>query len=159
MSKLEQASDEVINFINEIIMDLELDAFAHFRFFNLEKQKELIKVSKASKTTEYFAKTSDLITIFVNEKIWDKLEDKHRDLLVRNALNGISYDDEKGKMNVEQPNLLISSECYAKFGSDLVDAAEIVSHAFRQMKEEEKKKKEEAKAAKEKKQWTPNSQK
>ena len=50
MSRLEKASDEIIEFITNIIEEHELDAFAQFRFFELPKQKEVIKVSKASAT-------------------------------------------------------------------------------------------------------------
>lgn len=154
MAKLEKASDEIIEFITGIIEEHDLDAFATFRFFELPKQKELIKVSKASATTEYFAKASDMCTVFINPNIWNLLEETHRRLLVENALNGITYDDEKMKMNIEQPDLMISSECYAKYGKDLVDAAEIAANALRQLKEKEKAEKEAKKQKKEKK-WTP----
>ena len=160
MAKLEKAGDEIIEFITNIIEEHELDAFAQFRFFELPKQKEAIKVSKASATAEYFAKASDMVTVFINPKIWERLEDTHRKLLTENALNGVYFDEKEdgtGKLVVEQPNLAISSECYAKFGKDLVDAAEIASHALRQVKEEEKKAKEEKKAAKEKKKYNPNA--
>lgn len=156
MSKLEQASEDVIKFIEDIIVEGDYDAFASFRFFNCEKQKELVKVSKASATTEYFAKTTDLCTIFVNEKIWDRLDDRQRGLLVRNGLNGLYYDDEKGKLILEQPNLQISSECYLKFGAELVDAAAAVTMALKQIKDEEKKAKEEKQAKKKK--WTPEQE-
>jgi len=156
MAKLEQASEDVIKFIEDIIVEGDYDGFASFRFFNCERQKELVKVTKASATTEYFAKTTDLCTIFVNEKIWDKLEDRQRELLVKNALNGLYYDDEKGKLVLEQPNLSISSECYMKFGSELVDAATMVTMVLKQIKDDEKKLKEEKQAKK--KRWTPDQQ-
>lgn len=158
MAKLEKSSDEVIDFITEIIQEHDLDAFAQFRFFHLPKQKELIKVSKASATTEYFAKTSDMVTVFVNERIWDMIDERQRKLLTENALNGVYYDEKEdgsGKLVVEQPNLAISAECYAKYGKDLVDAAEIAVHALRQLKEKDKQEKEAKKAAKEKK-FNPN---
>lgn len=158
MAKLEKASDEIIEFITGIIQEHDLDAFAQFRFFELPKQKELIKVSKASATTEYFAKTSDMVTVFVNPKIWEMLDDKQRRLLTENTLNGVYFDEKEdgsGKLVVEQPNLAISAECYAKYGKDLVDAAEIAIHALRQIKEKEKQEKEAKKTAKEKK-FNPN---
>ena len=148
MAKLEKASDDIIQFIESIIRSHGLDTFATFRFFELPKQKELIKVTKANATSEYFAKASDMCTVFVNPRVWDRLEDKQRTLLTENALNGIHYDDEKSKLIIEQPNLMISSDCYAKFGSQLVDAAEIVVHTVQQIKEEDKKAKEDKKAAK-----------
>ena len=153
MAKLEKASDDIIEFITGIIESHALDSFATFRFFELPKQKELIKVTKANATSEYFAKTTDMCTIFVNPRIWDKLEDRQKTLLTENALNGVYYDekdDGSGKLVVDQPNLMISSDCYAKFGSDLVDAAEVAMHAFVQVKEEDKKAREAKKAEKKK---------
>lgn len=151
MAKIEKAREEVIDFIKEIIESHDLDAFATFRYFECEKQKEFIKVAKANATTEYFAQASDMCTIFVNPKIWDRLEDNHRKLLVENALNGVYFDEKEdgsGRMVVEQPNMLISSECYQKFGAELVDAAVIATYALKQIKEEEKRAKEEKKNAK-----------
>jgi hypothetical protein len=156
MAKIEKASEEICEFITNIIESHNLDNFAQFRFFELPKQKEAVKVAKASATAEYFAKADDMVTVFVNPKIWERLDDKQRELLTENALNGVYFDEKEdgtGKLAVEQPNLAISAECYAKFGKDLVDAAEIASHALRQLKEEEKAKK---LAAKEKK-FDPNA--
>lgn len=154
MAKLEKAGEDIIEFISNIISEYGLDSFATFRFFELPKQKETIVVKKASATTEYFAKASDMCTVFVNPKIWDLLEDKQKKLLTENALNGIYYDDEKGKLIVEQPNMAISSECFDKYGPELVNAVEIAIHALRQVKEEEKREKEAQKQAKQKKKFT-----
>lgn len=153
MSKLEKADNEICEFITKIIEENDLDAFAKFKFFELPKQKEAIKVSKASATTEYFAKVTDMVTVFVNPKIWDRLEEKQRRLLTENALQGVYYEEKEdgsGKLVVEQPNMMISSDCYAKFGSELVDACEIATHALKQIKEQEKQAREEKKAAKNK---------
>ncbi len=151
MAKLEKASEDIIEFITKIIIEHGLDAFATFRFFELPKQKEFIKVNKANATSEFFAKTSDLCTVFVNPRIWDRLDEQLRHMLVENALSGIHYEEKEngtGRLVVEQPNLLISSGCYAVFGKQLVDAAEIAYHAFEQIKEEDKKEKEAKKASK-----------
>lgn len=148
MAKLEKASDDIIEFIENIVMDHGIDHFAEFRFFELPKQKEAIRVARANATSEYFAKTSDMCTVFVNPKIWDRLDDEQKTLLVENALCGIYYDNDKGRLVVGQPNLMIASDCYTKFGAKLVDAAEIAMHALEQIKEEERKEKEEARAKK-----------
>lgn len=158
MSKnLELASEDITEVFTEIIQSHDLDAFAQFRIFET-KQKEFLKIARANKAVEFFSKTQDCVLAYVDRRIWDRLEDKQRRLLIENALAGLSYDDEKGKMNLEQPDLAISSGCYALFGKDLVDAAEIASHALRQIKEEEKAAKEAKKAEKagKGKKWTPD---
>lgn len=156
MAKITEASQGVQEFIQNVVMEMELDAFASFRYLSITNQKQLVKVAKASPTHEYFIRTSDVVLVYVNEKVWDMLDDKSRALLTRNALNGISWNDEKGKMNVEQPELLISQGCYEAYGVDLVNAAEAVAFALRQIKEQEK----EAKASKQSKnkKWTPDQE-
>ena len=154
MGKITEASKGVQDFINKVVMDMELDAFASFRTLSITKQKQLVKVAKATPTHEYFINKSDVVLVYVNEKVWDMLDDRNRELLTRNALNGISWNDDKGKLIVEQPELFISQGCYEAYGIDLVNAAEAVALALRQIKEQEK----EAKANKQskKKEWTPD---
>lgn len=158
MGKLTKASDDVIEFVNNIVMEYDLDAFASFKVLNISGRKNpLVKVSKASATSEYFIKASNCVIVYVNEEIWDMCDDKTRDLLVRNALNGIHYDDEKDKMSVEQPEMLISLGCYRKYGKDLVDAMEVTMIAREQLAEKEKEEKEAKRAAKaaKKDKWLP----
>ena len=147
MSKITKASDDVTNAIQEVVDKMGLTLYARFFALNISGQKQLVKVTKASPTTEYFSNTSDSIIVYINEEIYDMLEPKQRNMLIANALYGVDYDDEKDKLNVNQPELGISMQGYQQFGSDLVDAAEAVQLALQQLKE----RKEEEKAAKKKK--------
>ena len=147
MSKITKASDDVTNAIQEVVDKMGLTLYARFFALNISGQKQLVKVTKASPTTEYFSNTSDSIIVYINEEIYDMLEPKQRNMLIANALYGVDYDDEKDKLNVNQPELGISMQGYQQYGSDLVDAAESVQLALQQLKE----RKEEEKAAKKKK--------
>lgn len=147
MSKITKASDDVTNAIQEVVDKMGLTLYARFFALNISGQKQLVKVTKASPTTEYFSNTSDSIIVYINEEIYDMLEPKQRNMLIANALYGVDYDDEKDKLNVNQPELGISMQGYQQFGSDLVDAAEAVQLALQQLKE----RKEEEKGAKKKK--------
>lgn len=146
MPKITKASDDVTNAIQEVVDKMGLTLYARFFALNISGQKQLVKVTKASPTTEYFSNTSDSIIVYINEEIYDMLEPKQRSMLIANALYGVDYDDEKDKLNVNQPELGISMQGYQQFGSDLVDAAEAVQLALQQLKE----RKEEEKAAKKK---------
>lgn len=147
MAKITKASDDVTNTIQEVVDKMGLTLYARFFALNISGQKQLVKVTKASPTTEYFSNTSDSIIVYVNEEIYDMLEPKQRNMLIANALYGVDYDDEKDKLNVNQPELGISMQGYQQYGSDLVDAAESVQLALQQLKE----RKEEEKAAKKQK--------
>ncbi len=147
MSKITKASDDVTNAIQGVVDKMGLTLYARFFALNITGQKQLVKVTKASPTTEYFSNTSDSIIVYVNEEIYDMLEPKQRDMLIANALYGVDYDDEKDKLNVNQPELGISVQGYQQYGSELVNAAEAVQLALQQLKE----RKEEEKNAKKKK--------
>ena len=147
MSKISKASDDVTNAIQEVVDKMGLTLYARFFALNITGQKQLVKVTKASATTEYFSNTSDSIIVYINEEIYDMLEPKQREMLIANALYGVDYDDEKDRLNVNQPELGISVAGYQQYGSELVNAAESVQHALQQLKE----RKEEEKASKKKK--------
>lgn len=112
MAKISKASDDVINAIQGVVDKMGLTLYARFFALNITGQKQLVKVMKASPTTEYFSKTSDSIIVYVNEEIYDMLEPKQREMLIANALYGVDYDDEKDKLNVNQPELCISVAGY-----------------------------------------------
>ena len=147
MAKICKASDDVTNAIQGVVDKMGLTLYARFFALNITGQKQLVKVTKASPTTEYFSNTTDSIIVYVNEEIYGMLEPKQREMLIANALYGVDYDDEKDKLNVNQPELGISVQGYQQYGSELVNAAEAVQLALQQLK----KRKEEEKAAKKKK--------
>ena len=147
MAKICKASDDVTNAIQGVVDKMGLTLYARFFALNITGQKQLVKVTKASPTTEYFSNTTDSIIVYVNEEIYDMLEPRQREMLIANALYGVDYDDEKDKLNVNQPELGISVQGYQQYGSELVNAAEAVQLALQQLKV----RKEDEKAAKKKK--------
>lgn len=145
--KIIKASDDVIEFIEKIIDTTALKGYVEFRILNNESQKALVTASKASATTEYFARTSPCVIIYVNEELWYRLDDENlREMLVRDSIDGVSYDPEKDKLVVEKPQINISLGTWRKYGETLVKAAETVVMAVKQIEEEKK----EARAAKKK---------
>jgi hypothetical protein len=66
MAKITEASKGVQDFINKVVMDMELDAFASFRTLSITNQKQLVKAAKATPTHEYFINKSDVIHVYVN---------------------------------------------------------------------------------------------
>jgi hypothetical protein len=159
MSKLYETSDSIKEFIENIIgNETTLERYITWRILSNDKQKELIKVSKSSAVTEYFAKMRDSVIICVNEEVFDRLAPNsvndvdYRKLVIEDVLSTIEVieNDNTGTMKIQiaKPQICISSGCYQKYGEDLVHAAETASMAFDQIKEEEKRKKEEEKEKK-----------
>ncbi|MBP5724373.1 MAG: hypothetical protein J6X18_12480 [Bacteroidales bacterium] len=147
MAKITKASDDVINVVQHVIDSMGMTLYVRFFALNITGQKQLVKVAKASPTTEYFSQKPDSILVYVNEEIYGMLEPKQREMLIANALYGVNYDDEKDKLNVNQPEIGLTVAGYQQYGIELVNAAEAVQLALQQLKE----KKEEEKQAKNKK--------
>lgn len=159
MSKLTETSKEIKDFIEDIICNnTTLEHLITWRILSDEKQKELIKISKSSAVTEYFAKMFDSIIIYVNEEIFDAMqptkpgEIDYRRLVIEDALVNVQIveNENTGNMNIKiaKPNICITTDGYTKYGESLVKAAEVAAMAYDQLKETEKQRKEEEKAKK-----------
>ena len=147
MSKITKASDDVIEAVRKVIDSLGSTLYIQFTALNVSGQKQLIKVTKASPTNEYFTQQTESVIVYVNEEIYKMLEPKQRQMLITNAMYGVNYDDEKDRLIVNQPELGISVQGWQQYGDELVNAAEAVQLALQQIKE----KKEEEKANSKKK--------
>lgn len=152
MAKLRETSQEIIDFINNIIdKQTTLGSYITWRILSDDKQKELVKISKSSAVTEYFAKMRDSIIIYVNEDLFDRLQPKdsndvdYRALIIEDALVNVQIveNEKTGNTSIKimKPNICITSDGYSKYGEDLAHAAECVAMAYTQIQEEEKEKK------------------
>ena len=159
MAKLRETSQEIIEFINNIIdKQTTLSSYITWRILSDDKQKELVKISKSSAVTEYFAKMRDSIIIYVNEDLFDRLQPKdsndvdYRALIIEDALVNVQIveNEKTGNTSIKivKPNICITSDGYSKYGEDLAHAAECVAMAYTQIQEEEKRRKEEEKEKK-----------
>lgn len=159
MAKLYETSDSIREYIEDIIAkETTLERYITWRILSNDKQKELIKVAKSSAVTEYFAKMCDSVIIYVNELIFDRMAPEnvndidYRKLVIEDVLSTIEIlqNDNTGtmKIQIEKPQICITSGCYRKYGEDLAHASEIAYFAYDQIKEEEKQKKEEEKEKK-----------
>ena len=65
MAKFTKASEEIQEIVNEVSNEL---GFAHlgvdFEALSVEKAKDVVTVSKASKITEYLSNREDLVLVF-----------------------------------------------------------------------------------------------
>lgn len=148
--KLYKMSEETQAHIDNLVEETGLHHFINTMTFGA-KQKEVVKVKKASPTEEGIGNSSDSIIVYVNEDIFDRLDESQRDILLRDMLNCVSYDDEKDKLNVTQPEIRVSLAGWQKYGEKLIRAAETAILVKQQLDEEEKERKAAEKEAKKKK--------
>lgn len=101
-------------------------------------QKEIIKPAKAGDLVKYLNNID--IILFINETVFDKLEQVSKLLLIEEAMARISYDTEKEKLTIDKGDVHSPSLFLQKHTLDAYLAVQAnVSQVLEQMKEEAKK--------------------
>ena len=93
-------------------------------------------------------KKPDTVCLYIYEEAFLRLEEAQRKLLLRDAMCTIAYDAEKDKIIIGAPSITVTIGGRAKYGDDLINAAETAVWAIQQIADEEKAKKEAEKEAK-----------
>lgn len=152
MGKLSIASPDTEKLVQDVAQEMGLIADGlEFKALCTKKAKEIVKVSKAGEVAEIVSYKEKLIVVIVYEDAFDLVDDKARHMLVRMALDSVSYDMEKDKVSLTAPTITMTLSCYQKFGNVATQHAELALHTIQQLEEMEKQRKAEAKAAKTKK--------
>ena len=110
--------------------------------------KELIKVSKANPLAEYVGKCPDTIVCAIYEDAFDRLDERTKRLLLTDAFGVVFYDDEKDKISIGAPQIVVTVAGRMKYGEDLINAAETGVLAIQQVEDEKREQKELEKANK-----------
>lgn len=109
---------------------------------------ELMKVSKASAMTEWALNEEDVVCLLINEEAFDRLTDDIKEKLMEGILSNVSFDSEKGKLNVDNSKFGEVIRMSKKY-SNYVELLETSYLVIEQIKEEEKERKAAKKSKKE----------
>ena len=140
---------------SEDILQMAMDKFEatglmqvglNLKVMSTTKSKDVLKVSKASATTQFLSKNTDIILV-VYEEAFDRLPGNLQAKLMEGALSNVSYDNEKDKINVDTSQYGEIMRMRQKY-EDYVDIVETAMTVIQSIEEEEKKRKEMEKAAK-----------
>ena len=82
------------------------------------------------------------------EEAFDHLDEKNKKLLIKDALNVITYDSEKDKISIGVPQIVVTVGGRQTYGDDLINASEMAVLAIQQIEDEKREAKEEEKARK-----------
>jgi len=148
MAKFFELSDENREIFDEIWQETGMFNYIDLKLLGVPKAKEVIKVQKTNPQAEYLGKCPDSIVVTVYEQAFDRLDDKGKKLLAEDALSLVSFDDEKEKIIVGAPQIVVSVGGRAKYGEELINIAESAVLAIQQIADEEAEKKAAEKAAK-----------
>jgi len=142
-------TDENQNLFNELFQETGYHNYMQLRLIGLAKAKEVITVNRPNAVAKHVGHLADdVVTILVYEDAFDRLDEKNKKLLIKDAFNLISYDDEKDKITIGAPMITVTVAGRRMWGDDIINCAEIATAAIQQIEEEKKAAKEEEKARK-----------
>lgn len=147
----EEAFEETNALYKQAILAASLQHL-NFTILSDSKAKEIFKVVKASKILQYMTSTD--IVIFINEKIFEQLEEAQRLIVVEESLAGITYDSENDTFEIKAPNVrtykgILRKHTYATW--EVVQ--ESIETLYQVEKDEEKARKDALEAGKAKKKF------
>jgi hypothetical protein len=152
MGKYSEASKEIEEIVLEISSELGLAQMGiDFQALNVKKSKEVCKVVKANEFAEYVSKRSDLIFVICYEDAFDLVDEKTKYMWIRMAMENVSYDSEKDKINIGGPQIIIPLGFAEKYGNLAIDSAKLGLYTIAQISEKKKEEAERKRAEKESK--------
>lgn len=142
MGKIFTTSDDVLEIVDKKFQETSLNEYGvTLKVMSVTKSKDIIKVSKASATTEFIAKKDGMVQLFIYEAAFDRLPDDAKEMLIEMALSNVSYDTDKDKILVETNPFKQIFAMRKKYGNDILDKMELSSVIIEEIEEEEKEKK------------------
>lgn len=148
MAKIFEANDEHKELILNVAKDAMLDSYMTIKVLATDKQKQVIKVKKSSPIEETLGKCTDSIVVIICQPVFDELSDEQRELIAKDALSCVSYDLDKSKIIVTQPEIACTIGGRQQLGNNLLDALETAVLVAQQIEERKKQEKEAKKNAK-----------
>lgn len=156
MAKLFKTSDDVFEFINNVWENTTCATIGvNLKVISTPKAKQILKLSKASASTEFLIREDDVITLVVYEEAWDKLSDLNKLLLIKGIFSLVSYDMEHDKVVIDNRpyadlfNMRHSVDENGKEYLDVYDnTLETAALVIKQIEDDERQKKEDEKERK-----------
>lgn len=142
MKKYSEVSEEIDNLVNEISNELGLFNYGvDFQPICVAKAKEVCKVVRANELAEHVSQREDLVFVICYEDAFDLVDEQTKYMWLRMAMETVSYDTEKMKINIGGPTITVPLGFAEKYGNAAIDSAKLSLYTIAQIEE---KKKEEA---------------
>lgn len=144
-AKFGEVSEDVKSLVDKVLKETGLDVTIDAQVLNTLSANEIIKVGKLNPMGEKIIRRENVVYIAIYERAFERLSERQQELLVRDALNFVTYDLDKGRLTIGCPKISVSCSGLMKFGEELINAAETAVLAIQQIKEDDKEAKEAAK--------------
>lgn len=116
MAKYEEPFDDTKEIFEGVILNAELDRYVNIKLLSDNKSKTITKVVKANPLLKF--ETKNDLYIFVNEQIFEQLEDWQKVIVAEEALAGVYFDTEKDKLEIKKGDVETFSGLLSKYGYD-----------------------------------------
>ena len=149
MAKFFKTNEEVTEFISNKFRELELNSYGlTLKIMSTNKAKEILKLTKASQSTQFLIQQEDVIQVQVYEAAFERLSEEAKHLLTEMMFSNISFVLDKDKMVIDTNPFNQIFRMRQKYGNVIVDHMELASLVMSQIAEEEQAAKEALKEAK-----------
>jgi len=118
MAKIEKASEDVVNFFEEIRQKTSIPQWIQFEILCDNSQKGLYKISKASDVLEILADGVNFVIVF-NEEILDGLGADMQEIVIIEAVAGVAVSDSDA-VSLEKPNFNTHTGVLEKYGHESI---------------------------------------
>lgn len=143
MAKFFKADESIVKLVDDIANELGLAQYGlDFETLDVVNLKEVVKIVRANEYAQYLSNRENLILVLINGEAFDLLPDTPNEgevdnkyMWLRLAMDQISYDSEKDKINIGCPTLTIPVGCWEKYGKATVDSALLAQYTLAQMAE------------------------
>lgn len=71
------------------------------KVMSVTKQKEVVKVKKASDDTEFLINKTGSVLVFIYEAVFNQIDEETQTFLIDLALSNVSYNSEKDKISID----------------------------------------------------------
>ena len=109
-------SKETQKLFTNLIDEANLERVINIKLLSCNELKQIGKVVKANDLLKFM--TDNDVIILINEVIFDQLEGDQKELVAQELIAYVSYDFEKGKLVITQPDVNTFSLVLKKVGSD-----------------------------------------
>lgn len=135
MAKFETPFDDTKEIFQGVIDSTDLERILEFDLVTNNKLSEIFKVAKTNDYEKH--KTGIDVKIFVNEDVFEKLDELQKVIVAEAALAHVSYDSEKDKLTISKPDVMGHSGVISKFGDKVyLNTLKVIKETFSQLKEQ-----------------------
>lgn len=116
MAKYEEPFKDTLEIFQNVISVADLERLITVKILSDNKSKKIYNVYKSSPLVKY--ETKNDVYIFVNEVIFEQLEEWQKIMVAEEAIAGIYYDAEKDKLEIKKHDVNSFSGLLRKHGYD-----------------------------------------